>query len=48
LSVSTAEENEQRFERPVSKGAEPAAFQARVVGLVECATHAVFDATVST
>lgn len=47
LDVADTPENEQRFGRPASKGEDPAAFpQARVVGLVECGTHAVFDAEI--
>jgi hypothetical protein len=47
LDVPDTEENEKRFGRPSSKGEARAAFpQARVVGLVECGTHAVFDATI--
>lgn len=47
LDVPDTLANEQRFGRPASKGDDRAAFpQARVVGLVECGTHAVFDAEI--
>ncbi|MGH8901749.1 MAG: IS4 family transposase [Egibacteraceae bacterium] len=47
LDVADTSENEERFGRPSSKGDDRAAFpQARVVGLVECGTHAVFDAQI--
>ena len=47
LDVPDSPENEQRFGRPSSKGDDRAAFpQARVLGLVECGTHAVFDAQI--
>lgn len=47
LDVPDTEANVERFGRPSSKGDDPAAFpQARVVGLVECGTHAVFDAEI--
>ncbi|MGH8931062.1 MAG: IS4 family transposase [Egibacteraceae bacterium] len=47
LDVADTPENDERFGRPASSGEDPAAFpQARVVGLVECGTHAVFDAEI--
>jgi Transposase DDE domain/Insertion element 4 transposase N-terminal len=47
LDVADTEVNATRFGRPgVNKGERAAFPQARVVGLAECGTHAVFDAVV--
>lgn len=48
LDIPDTLDNEARFGRPSSSGEDKAAFpQARVVGLVECGTHALFDAVIS-
>lgn len=47
LDVADTEVNDERFGRPgVNKGERSAFPQARVVGLAECGTHAIFDAVV--
>ena len=45
LDVADTADNDVFFGRPgVNKGEQAAFPQARVVGLVECGTHAIFDA----
>ena len=47
VDVADTDANNEHFGRPgVNKGERSAFPQARVVGLVECATHAIFDAVV--
>jgi Insertion element 4 transposase N-terminal/Transposase DDE domain len=47
LDVADTPENTEHFGRPgVSKGEQAAFPQARVVALIECGTHAIFDAVV--
>ena len=48
LDVADTPENEERFGRPGNgRSEDKAAFpQARVMGLIECGTHAIFDAII--